>query len=94
MMPNNKVNWQSLHTELMKQSEDRHAMELRLIDAFGQGLAGIRNDMEMERAANSTRVHGIEGDIVALKVADRKWGGVVGLFAAAVTAAGVWLGQR
>jgi hypothetical protein len=93
-MPNNKVNWQSLHEELTKQSDERHNMELRLIDAFSQGLVGIRNDMQTERAANLTRVHCIEGDIVSLKVADRKWGGVVGLFAAAVTAAGVWLGQR
>lgn len=93
-MPNGKVNWQSLHDELMKQSNERHEMELRLIGAFGDGLAGIRKDMADERAGCADRFRALEGDVVALKVADRRWGGMVGLFAAAVAGAGAWLGNK
>ena len=93
-MNGGRVNWQSLHTEIMSQSDERHQMELRLIDAFASGLSGIRDDMRAERESCCKRFGVIENDIVLLKVADRKWGGVVGLFAAAVTALGVWLAQR
>jgi hypothetical protein len=94
-MPNgSKVNWQSLHSEIMAQSDERHQMELRLIDAFSAGLTGIRDDMRTERETCGKRFVTIEGDIVNLKVADRRWGGIVGLFAAGVAGISAWLGQR
>jgi len=93
-MPNNRVGWESLHREIMSQSDERHSMEIRLIDAFASGLQGIRDDMQTERAACDKRFGVIEGDVVSLKVADRKWSGAVGLFAAGMAGLGAWLGQR
>jgi len=93
-MANNRVGWESLHREIMAQSDERHNMEIRLIDAFASGLTGIRDDMQSERAACNERFGVIERDVVGLKVADRKWGGVVGLFAAGMAGLGAWLGQR
>jgi hypothetical protein len=93
-MTNGKVGWESLHKEIMAQSGERHEMELRLIGAFASGLQGIRDDMQTERIVCNERFGCIERDIVTLKVADRKWGGIVALFAAAVTGLGAWLGQR
>lgn len=93
-MPNNKVNWQSLHTELMKQSDERHAMEIRLIDVLSGGLQGIREDMAKERTDCNTRFLTIENDIVGLKVADRKWAGLAGLITSAVAGIGIWFGQK
>jgi hypothetical protein len=94
-MPNgSKVNWQSLHEELQKQSGERHEMELRLINAFGDGLAGLRKDMADERAVCAERFKCIETDVVGLKVADRKWAGLTGLFAAGLASLAGWFGQR
>lgn len=94
-MPNgSKVNWEGLHKEIMEQSGERHEMELRLIGAFATGLRGIRDDMQTERTGCNDRFGCIERDVVSLKVADRKWGGIVGLFAAGVAGLGAWLGQR
>lgn len=94
MANGSKVNWQALHSEIMAQSSERHDMELRLINAFASGLQLIRDDMQTERTACDKRFLCIEGDIVGLKVADRRWGGIVGLFAAGVAGVGAWLGQR
>lgn len=69
-------------------------MELRLINAFASGIQVIRDDMQTERDACAARFRCVEQDIVSLKVADRKWGGIVGLFAAGVAGVGAWLGQR
>ena len=94
-MPNGeKVTWRSLHDELKDQSKERQAMEERLVRAFADGCKGIRDDVDRYCAANDARVRCIENDITSLKVADRKWGGITGLFAAGVTALGVWLNQR
>lgn len=94
-MPNgSKVNWESLHKEIMSQSDERHKMELRIVGVISDGLQGIRDDMKTERTTCNERFGCIERDIVTLKVADRKWGGIVGLFAAATAAAGAWFGQR
>jgi len=93
-MPNGKVNWQTLHDEIMKQSDERHGMEVRLINALSEGLRGIRDDMASERATCTQRLERMDQDIVGLKVADRKWAGFVGLFAAGLAALAGWLGQR
>lgn len=93
-MTNERVNWESLHKEIMAQSDDRHQMELRIVGVLSDGLNGIRKDMRTERDDCNKRFCAIEDNIVVLKVADRKWGGVVGLFAAGVAGLGAWLGQR
>lgn len=90
----NKVSWQSLHQELADQSKERAEMEHRLVAAFTEGLKGIRDDMAAEREIFYDRFRCVETDIVSLKVADRRWGGLVGLFAAAVAGVGAWLGQK
>jgi hypothetical protein len=90
----NKVSWQSLHEELKEQSKEREAMEGRLVEAFASGCGAIHDDLNRYIGTNDARVKCVEVDIVGLKVADRKWGGVVGLFAAGVAGLGAWLGQR
>jgi hypothetical protein len=78
----------------MGRTAERNDMEVRLANLFINGLDSIRGDMRAERATCNARLAGVEGDIVSLKVADRRWGGIVGLFAAGMAGIGAWLGQR
>ena len=89
-----KVDWRSLHAELLGQSKDRADMEQRLVETFASGVKVIRDDMAEERKVCDARFKCVEQDVVTLKVADRRWGGIVGLFAAGAAAVAGWLGTR
>lgn len=94
MTPSNgsKVGIREFYAELQRQSAERVDMERRLLEAFQKGLDGIREDMKAERVNCSGRFGEIEKDVVALKVADRKWGGLTALVAAAFTGIGTAIG--
>ena len=95
-MPANgsKVGVREFYAELQKQSSERQDMELRLVNAFASGLSGIRDDMAEERKANETRFKCVEGDVVDLRVADRRWTGLASLFGAGLGAVAGWFSSR
>jgi len=83
--------YQELGNLERRQTRDREEMERRIIDSIAEGFAGVRKDSGDYRDKCDVRLKCLEDDLVGLKVADRKWGGLAALVAAAVTALGIAL---
>ena len=80
-----KVGIREFYAELQKQSGDRAEMERRLVEAFNKAVD--RLDEKYDK-----RLCGAEENIVSLRVADRKWGGMTAIVAAAFTGIGTAFG--
>lgn len=63
---------------------DRQQMEVRLVAVIRDGNRELEERILEQVGENRKDIDCLQGDVVSLKVADRRWAGLVGLVAAAV----------
>lgn len=75
------------------QSKERASMETRLVQVIQDVNSAVEARILEQVRCNRADIETLQGDVVGLKVADRRWGGIVGLFSAALAGLVAWFSR-
>ena len=75
-----------------RQSQDRSDMERRLVETITSATGGLENRVLEQLRCHAHDIEVLQGGVGDLRIADRKWGGVTAIIAAAFTGIGTAFG--